>query len=58
MKLSGLIARSYDSTAVAPSRVGVTMPDQALHTDDSIHPLRIPGVEFQIGAMIALTDFT
>ena len=32
--------------------------DQVLHTDDSIYPLRIPGVEFQIGVMIALTDFT
>lgn len=32
--------------------------DQVLHTDDSIYPLRIPGVEFQIGVMVALTDFT
>jgi len=32
--------------------------DQVIHTDDSIYPLRIPGVEFQIGVMIALTDFT
>jgi ectoine hydroxylase-related dioxygenase (phytanoyl-CoA dioxygenase family) len=32
--------------------------DQVIHTDDSIYPMRIPGVEFQIGVMIALTDFT
>jgi ectoine hydroxylase-related dioxygenase (phytanoyl-CoA dioxygenase family) len=32
--------------------------DQVLHTDDSIYPLRIPGLEFQIGVMWALNDFT
>ena len=32
--------------------------DQSLHQDDSIYPLRIPGVEFQIGVMWALSDFT
>ena len=32
--------------------------DQELHTDDSIYPVRIPGMEFQIGVMWALTDFT
>ena len=32
--------------------------DQALHTDDGIYPLRIPGVQFQISAMWALEDFT
>ena len=32
--------------------------DQVLHQDDSIYPLRIPGVEFQIGVMWALNDFT
>ncbi|MEE9296943.1 MAG: phytanoyl-CoA dioxygenase family protein [Phycisphaerae bacterium] len=31
---------------------------QVLHTDDSIYPLRIPGLEFQIGVMWALNDFT
>ncbi|MFP6729892.1 MAG: phytanoyl-CoA dioxygenase family protein [Alphaproteobacteria bacterium] len=31
---------------------------QVLHLDDSIYPLRIPGVEFQIGVMWALNDFT
>ena len=31
---------------------------QALHTDDSIYPVRIPGVQFQISAMWALDDFT
>lgn len=32
--------------------------DQVLHRDDDFYPIRIPGVEFQISAMIALTDFT
>ncbi|MBN33656.1 MAG: phytanoyl-CoA dioxygenase [Rhodospirillaceae bacterium] len=32
--------------------------NQVLHTDDSIYPLRVPGLEFQIGVMWALTDFT
>ena len=32
--------------------------DQALHTDDSIYPLRIPGLEFRIGVLWALDDFT
>jgi ectoine hydroxylase-related dioxygenase (phytanoyl-CoA dioxygenase family) len=31
---------------------------QVLHRDDSIYPLRIPGVEFQIDVMWALSDFT
>jgi hypothetical protein len=31
---------------------------QVLHRDDSIYPLRIPGVEWQISALWALTDFT
>ena len=31
---------------------------QVLHQDDSIYPLRIPGVEFQIDVMWALSDFT
>ena len=32
--------------------------DQVLHRDDSIYPLRFPGMELQIGAMWALGDFT
>lgn len=31
---------------------------QVLHCDDSFYPIRIPDVEFQIGAMWALDDFT
>ena len=31
---------------------------QVLHRDDSIYPLRLPGVETQIGVMWALNDFT
>jgi len=32
--------------------------DQALHTDDTIYPIRIPGVEWQVSAMWALEEFT
>ena len=32
--------------------------DQVLHRDDSFYPMRLPGVEFQISAMWALTDFS
>ena len=32
--------------------------DQMLHTDDSIYPARIPGVEWQADVMWALDDFT
>ena len=32
--------------------------DQYLHTDDSIYPLRIPGMQLQISALWSLTDFT
>lgn len=31
---------------------------QVLHRDDSIYPLRMPGMEFQLSVMWALTDFT
>lgn len=31
---------------------------QVLHRDDDFYPIRIPGVEFQFSAMVALTDFT
>ena len=32
--------------------------DQELHRDDSIYPIRIPDVEFQVSALWALDDFT
>lgn len=32
--------------------------DQVLHRDDDFYPMRIPGVEWQISAMVALTGFT
>jgi len=32
--------------------------DQWLHTDDSIYPVQIPGVELQMSALWALDDFT
>ena len=32
--------------------------DQTLHRDDGFYPIRIPNVEFQIGAMWAMDDFT
>jgi ectoine hydroxylase-related dioxygenase (phytanoyl-CoA dioxygenase family) len=31
---------------------------QVLHRDDDFYPIRIPGVDFQFSAMVALTDFT
>ncbi len=31
---------------------------QALHRDDSIYPIRMPGIQWQLSAMWALTDFT
>lgn len=32
--------------------------DQVLHRDDDFYPIRVPGIEWQISAMVALTDFT
>lgn len=32
--------------------------DQVLHRDDTIYAVRIPGMEFQIGVMWAIDDFT
>jgi ectoine hydroxylase-related dioxygenase (phytanoyl-CoA dioxygenase family) len=32
--------------------------DQTLHRDDSIYPARMPGMEWQVSVMWALTDFT
>lgn len=32
--------------------------DQVLHRDDSIYPVCLPGMEFQIGVMWALNEFT
>lgn len=32
--------------------------DQQLHTDDSIYPIRVPGVEWQVSVMWPLDDFT
>lgn len=32
--------------------------DQVLHRDDTIYPMHIPGVEFQVSVMWALNDFT
>lgn len=32
--------------------------DQALHTDDVIYPLRIPGLQLQVSALWPLVDFT
>lgn len=31
---------------------------QVLHRDDAIYPVRMPGMEWQVGVMWALTDFT
>lgn len=32
--------------------------NQVLHRDDDFYPVRVPGIEWQISAMVALTDFT
>lgn len=32
--------------------------DQVLHRDDDFYPVRVPGIEWQISAMVALTEFT
>jgi ectoine hydroxylase-related dioxygenase (phytanoyl-CoA dioxygenase family) len=32
--------------------------NQVLHRDDDFYPIRVPGIEWQISAMVALTDFT
>ncbi len=32
--------------------------NQGLHRDDDFYPIRVPGIEWQISAMVALTDFT
>ena len=32
--------------------------NQELHRDDDFYPIRIPNVEFQISAMVAMTNFT
>ncbi len=32
--------------------------NQKLHRDDDFYPIRVPGIEWQISAMVALTDFT
>ena len=32
--------------------------NQELHRDDDFYPIRIPGVEFQMSAMVSMTDFT
>ncbi|MGA1695810.1 MAG: phytanoyl-CoA dioxygenase family protein [Arenicellales bacterium] len=31
---------------------------QVLHQDDGIYPVRIPGIDWQVGVMFALNDFT
>ena len=32
--------------------------NQRLHRDDDFYPVRVPGIEWQMSAMVALTDFT
>lgn len=32
--------------------------NQVLHRDDDFYPIRVPGIEWQISAMVALTEFT
>ena len=44
------------STTAIEIRPGETK--QVLHRDDTIYPMRLPGVELQVSAMWALEDFT
>ncbi|MEM6658561.1 MAG: phytanoyl-CoA dioxygenase family protein [Pseudomonadota bacterium] len=50
-----------DSYRIGSSTAIEIMPgegDQVLHRDDDFYPIRVPGIEWQISAMVALTDFT
>lgn len=56
-----VLKRHCESYRIGSSTAIEIMPgegNQVLHRDDDFYPIRIPGVEFQISAMVALTDFT
>lgn len=49
---------SYRIGSCTGIRIEPGEKDQVLHRDDDFYPIRIPDVEFQIGVMWALDDFT
>lgn len=56
-----VLKRHCETYRIGSSTAIEIMPgegNQVLHRDDDFYPIRIPGVEFQISAMWALTDFT
>lgn len=56
-----VLKRHCENYRIGSSTAIEIMPgegDQVLHRDDDFYPIRIAGVEFQISAMVALTDFT
>ena len=56
-----VLKRHCENYRIGSSTAIEIMPgegNQMLHRDDDFYPIRIPGVEFQISAMVAVTDFT
>lgn len=51
-------AESYRIGSTTAIEIHPGEDDQVLHRDDDFYPHRIPGIEYQIGAMWAFDDFT
>ncbi len=49
---------SYQIGSITGIEVCPGQEVQELHRDDTVYPVRLPGMELQIGCMWALTDFT
>jgi len=49
---------SYQIGSITGIEICPGEDDQELHRDDTVYPVRLPGMEMQIGCMWALTDFT
>jgi len=49
---------SYQVGSITGIEVCPDQDAQELHRDDTVYPIRLPGMELQIGCMWALTDFT
>ncbi len=49
---------SYQIGSITGIEVCPGQDVQELHRDDTVYPVRLPGMELQIGCMWALTDFT
>ncbi len=50
--------QSYSIGSMTAIEIHSGEGDQVLHRDDTIYPVRIPGMELQVSVMWALTDFT